>query len=420
MKNILFIIPWLPYPMKTGGHQALYNGIYAIKDDLRVSLAYEVYDKCEYERALREFNKELPNIRHFPLIHTPVKPTIKRRLYNGIKSTIKNLMGHRKKLSFKKGVDNCKWWTDAVLPLKEEWLLHVKEITDSQSFDIIQVEMPWLLSQILTLPKESKRIFVHHELGFVRRELELQRLQESPYIYAMKRFADFCEIGELNMYDGVVTLSDLDAKKLFDNGIQVPVYPSFSTVKSDKMFQFSYSTEKRLTFVGSDVHTPNLIGLQWFLSNCWKKLRQQDSKYSLQIIGRWSKQNIKKFISTYPNVVFLEYVDDLAEALKGSVMIVPITEGSGIRMKIIEAASIGVPFVSTTIGASGIPVFDGAHCFIADNPDVFISAILNIQDAVLQEKFVKNSFKLVKERYSIEALRTNRLEIYDRVFVKET
>ena len=145
---------------------------------------------------------------------------------------------------------------------------------------------------------------------------------------------------------------------------------------------------------------------------CWKKLKDIDSEYTLDIIGEWSQERIDEYISKYPDVHFLGFVDDLASTLKNSVMIVPINIGSGIRMKILEGASIGIPFVSTTVGAEGIPVKDGVHCFIADDPDTFVNDILKLQSLELQRKLVKAANGMVNECYSMSALRANRLGIY--------
>ena len=94
-------------------------------------------------------------------------------------------------------------------------------------------------------------------------------------------------------------------------------------------------------------------------------------------------------------------------------MIVPITIGSGIRMKILEAASRGVPFVTTTVGVEGIPVENGVHCFVADTPGDFFEAVVKLQDTELRRRFAVNANQLVKKCFSVEALRKNRLDIYN-------
>jgi glycosyltransferase involved in cell wall biosynthesis len=54
---------------------------------------------------------------------------------------------------------------------------------------------------------------------------------------------------------------------------------------------------------------------------------------------------------------------------RASVMVVPLTEGSGTRFKALEALALGVPLVSTAKGVEGIDVVDGEHAAIATEPD---------------------------------------------------
>ena len=134
------------------------------------------------------------------------------------------------------------------------------------------------------------------------------------------------------------------------------------------------------------------------------------------IIGNWSENRIKEYSLKYKDVHFLGFVDDLYAAIKDSTMIVPITIGSGIRMKILEASSKGVPFVSTSVGAEGIPVVNGQDCFIANTPDEFIESILKLQNPDLRHQFAENANMMIRKHYSLEALRKNRLEIYEKLY----
>jgi glycosyltransferase involved in cell wall biosynthesis len=55
--------------------------------------------------------------------------------------------------------------------------------------------------------------------------------------------------------------------------------------------------------------------------------------------------------------------------------VVPVLAGSGTRIKIIEAWAAGLPVISTTIGAEGLPATPGEHLLIADTVDEFLAAI---------------------------------------------
>ena len=99
-------------------------------------------------------------------------------------------------------------------------------------------------------------------------------------------------------------------------------------------------------------------------------------------------------------------------------MIVPITVGSGIRMKILEACVNGVPVISTSVGAEGLPLIDGEDCLIANTPENFINSILKMKDKNLRMQIIHKSMKKIIELYSFDTLKRNRNSILDNVIRK--
>jgi len=424
-KSILFIMPMLPYPLISGGHQALYNGMFAIHDDMDVSLSFIVDDEYQYIEVVKDFAREMPNVSLFPYYQCERIVDIEKKKKKGqrwYKKAFHSVFPIRHKhrnqvIPF----DKTAYWKLCALPPSEDWVRHNQDIINNNHFDFVQVEMPWLMNLALGLLCESKMIFVHHELGFVRRALEMRNASKDDYYsWTWLRFADMSEISLLNKYDAVITLSSTDTAKLKEAGVEKPVYSSMATVETCLSPEENVCPTKRLTFIGPDVHSPNYDGIIWFLENCWNQLKATDPEYTLDIIGKWSEHNIQTIKSRYEGVDFLGYVDSLSDAMKGSIMIVPINIGSGIRMKILEASTRGVPFVSTSVGAEGIPVKDGVHCFIADRPEDFVQSILKLQDISLRKKFVMQARQMVKENFSLEALRANRLGIYKSIFNNST
>jgi glycosyltransferase involved in cell wall biosynthesis len=62
---------------------------------------------------------------------------------------------------------------------------------------------------------------------------------------------------------------------------------------------------------------------------------------------------------------------------KNGVLVSPIQSGSGVRVKLLEALSLGVPIITTAIGASGIDVAT-AGIIIAETAEEFTQAIIEI------------------------------------------
>lgn len=266
-----------------------------------------------------------------------------------------------------------------------------------------------------SLPTNVKTIFIHHELRFIRDELWASTIsnlsdKDKNQICINKRD----EIRLLNQYGAVVTLSSIDTQKLKCAGVKSPICTSLAIVNDSKQrITQNVTFRKVLSYIGPQLHIPNYEGVMWFLSECWWKIRNVDPDYTLQIIGNWNKDTIEKIQTTYSGVKCLGFVEDLEQAIVGTTMIVPLHIGSGIRMKILEAARLGVPVVSTTVGVEGLPLKNGKHLFIADNPDLFIEDIFKLQDSTLRELFINNMHDVISSNYTMQSLRENRVTLYE-------
>lgn len=410
-RKILVILPTLPYPLSAGGNQAMYNGISAIKDNYDVTVVYlEYYNKSATQNRLA-LQKKWGNVQIIPFVYNHRNGLYK--LYNWFVDKIAKIAKVDRSPDFK--ADQMK---AHFRPAYNEYEIFVNNLIKEQDFDLVQLEMIPCLPFVLSLPKEIKKVFVHHELRFVVNELQLDEMGKSLYQKANLEYAKILEIGMLNKCDAIITLSKVDKEKLIEEGVSSPVYTSFAcidSIASESVIKNLPKYRKTLSFVGPFHHRPNYMGLLWFLENCWEKLLRENGEYQLNVVGRWPDSVIHRLTSKYCNLYFLGFVDKLENALNGSTMIVPITVGSGIRMKILEAASLGVPFVSTRVGCEGLPFENGRDCFIADSPDDFVDDIKKLSDSDVRQSFAKNAYELVKEAYSVSALEKNRMDVYSHV-----
>jgi glycosyltransferase involved in cell wall biosynthesis len=69
------------------------------------------------------------------------------------------------------------------------------------------------------------------------------------------------------------------------------------------------------------------------------------------------------------SIVVRGYVSDPAEVLqRARVLVAPLRIGAGIKLRLIDAMAAGLPFVTTTVGAEGLPLGDIAPAIVADTP----------------------------------------------------
>lgn len=85
--------------------------------------------------------------------------------------------------------------------------------------------------------------------------------------------------------------------------------------------------------------------------------------------------------------------------------VAPITQGAGMKNKILEAMAAGLPVVTTPIGCDGLAVVDGEHAFVrTDAAGLAEAAVRVLQDPALQERLGTAGQQLVRARYAWPAV----------------
>ncbi|MDD5200106.1 MAG: glycosyltransferase [Terrimicrobiaceae bacterium] len=129
-----------------------------------------------------------------------------------------------------------------------------------------------------------------------------------------------------------------------------------------------------LLFVGS-ANQPNVRGLQWFVENVWPELHRQLPAARLIIAG--SVCSAVEF-ALPTRVRMLGRLPDLAPAYaQSSAVIAPILQGSGVKIKILEAVSYGRACVTTSVGMEGLECLRPA-LRVADTVEDFVRETINL------------------------------------------
>jgi glycosyltransferase involved in cell wall biosynthesis len=96
--------------------------------------------------------------------------------------------------------------------------------------------------------------------------------------------------------------------------------------------------------------------------------------------------------------------------------VVPLLSGSGIRVKIIEAMSVGKTVVTTTVGAQGIDYTDGENLLIANTPEEFARQIKRcLDDEEFCNRVGQAAARLIAEQYNEGKLADQLIDFYNRI-----
>jgi sugar transferase (PEP-CTERM/EpsH1 system associated) len=289
-----------------------------------------------------------------------------------------------------------------------------------RSFDLLVCDF---LFPAVNLPERlpcPSVIFTHNvESEIWRRHVETKRGILSKLLYgAQHRRMLRYERQTLHRFDGVLAVSDADRETLallYPDAIRQPVHvvPTgvdteyFSPAPRDG--QPATSSSERpvpsLIFTGSMDWLPNEDAMLYFCREILPLVRSEEPLAQLTIVGRAPTPTVKK-LGEQAGVVVTGRVDDVRPYMReASVYVVPLRIGGGTRLKIFEAMAMGKAVVSTTIGAEGLPVTDGTHVMLADDPRSFARAVVGlIRDAARRHQLEVAARTLVVEKYDWSAV----------------
>ncbi|MBU1002529.1 MAG: glycosyltransferase [Proteobacteria bacterium] len=164
---------------------------------------------------------------------------------------------------------------------------------------------------------------------------------------------------------------------------------------------------RNLVFLGNYSVKHNVDAARNFVNNILPHILKCRADIRLHLVGRDAESKLGDLRS--PHVHLVDYVSDLAAALsRYKVFVCPMAYGTGLKGKLGMAASVGLPIVTTSIGAEGFGFTDGVECFIADDHEEFALKTLQVyDDRVTWNNFSLQGVLAVAERFSPWAVSAN-------------
>ena len=134
--------------------------------------------------------------------------------------------------------------------------------------------------------------------------------------------------------------------------------------------------EKCLLFTGTAGYRPNDEAVRLLTQQIWPELRDLAPGIRLIIAGRNAKQCWSAYVRNDDSIELHSDVPDMRVLMRRAcVSLVPLRSGSGTRLKIVEAMSMRIPVVSTTIGAEGLNLTNNEEILIAESAVDFRDAV---------------------------------------------
>lgn len=181
-------------------------------------------------------------------------------------------------------------------------------------------------------------------------------------------------------------------RKLLPNKkhLTLPIYVEASRAEID------YSCNDCF-FLGSLNWQPNQETVEYLVNSCWN--REDFSSIPLKIAGNYSSE--LKLTVSQPNVKLVGSVLSAEEFMaQNGILVAPVFSGSGAKIKILEALSVGVPCITTNLGAQGVDV-SASGIYIAESPGKILKIIHSLQNnTTLREEISRKSKVYIENQFS--------------------
>ncbi|XVJ69099.1 MAG: glycosyltransferase [Rhizobacter sp.] len=155
-------------------------------------------------------------------------------------------------------------------------------------------------------------------------------------------------------------------------------------------------------FIGSFSYPPNHEAMVHFLTHIVPRVNAQSPSVEFVIAGRAPPDSLKELAPA--NVRFVGFVESLPEFYAScSVIVAPLLSGGGVKIKVAEALCFGKAVVTTSVGAEGMPIENGIHAMVENDPQRFAQAISELlANSALREKYEQAAGALADQTFSID------------------
>jgi polysaccharide biosynthesis protein PslH len=375
--NILFLSRWFPDPPNNGAKLRIYNLLKAIAEVHSVSLvsfrdANE--ESVEGSERLKSLCREVDSVPWMAQTQRGIAPWV-------------GLLA-REPRSIR-------------MQHSPEMARLVSRVAAQQQFDVV------IASQIDMTPYALKvqapvRIFEEAEItGFVDRS---RQMRPSPariryWLTCLKQYRYMATT--IRRFDGCTTVSEREKAELF---MRTPGYSNLEVVPngidlSHYAGDFGSPQQDTIIYPGALTYSANLDAVRYFLGHIFPEILVQNNRVRLTVTGSLAGVNVDP-LPLQEATRFSGYLADIRPAIAQSwATVVPLRQGGGTRLKILESMALGTPVVATSKGAEGLELSAPKDLLIADTPEEFARAVLRLlSDPGLRETISRNG-RLAIERY---------------------
>ncbi len=204
--------------------------------------------------------------------------------------------------------------------------------------------------------------------------------------------------------DRVLVLSAEERYRLLTQAHDLRLHVVPGGVDTDFFSPRNLAREQAIVTTGDYEDPANTDAVLWFAREVWPGLRRRHEGLVFYVVGPHPPETLLALQRRDPRIIISGWVADVRPYLaRAKVFVCPQRLGSGVRGKLLEAMSMELPVVTTTMGGEGIPIQSGETGFVADTRELIGQYVdLLLGDVALRDRMGQCARHFVAERFSWE------------------
>lgn len=370
---ILVASPYLPFPLSHGAAVRIYNLMRRAASDFDQVLVAFTEESLPVPRELREICAEIVTVRRAGSHALPSR---------GRPDTVEEFDTPAFHAALRQTI--AKWRPGIVQLEFTQMAQYAAECAPARTI-LVEHDITYdLYAQMLATGKDDWEIRRQHQL-----------------------WTSF-EAAAWRQVDRVVTMSEKD-RALVQGAVAIP-----NGVDLDRFRPSAEPPEpRRLLFIGSFAHRPNVMALEFFLREVFPRL----DSVTLHVIAGQRHQRFwdLQHDPLHKGVEVEGFVSDVRPAYqRATLVIAPLVASAGTNVKILEAMAMGKAIVSTEAGIHGLELQRGADVVVTDSAEAMAAAIIHLLNAPAERTMIEAHARQTVERvYGWDAIARGQKKLYE-------
>lgn len=372
--KILVVLPRFPYPLQKGDKLRAYHQIKELskQNDIYLFCASHCPVLPQHVAALQPFCKEIR------VVPSPKLANYKNILRNYF-STKSLQIGY--------------WDSKRV---RKAFRLFEQQVAPDVIYSQMVRTMPWVshsarpkvmdfqdaLSMNAERRMEMSRGLWHYIMHF-----EFKMLRSSEY-------------NAFKIFDGLTIISDADCDAIpHKRNDEIRIVPN--GVDFDYFHPMDAKAEHDVVFCGNMSYEPNVHAAQFLAREVMPLVWQQCPSAKLLLAGASPKHAVSG-LAQDQRITVTGFVEDIRQCYASArILCAPMLSGSGLQNKLLEAMSMRLPCITTSLANNSLHAEDGREVLVADDAQGLAAHIVRLlQDADLRSHIAEQGHQFVRIRYS--------------------